>query len=219
MGLREFRDSTGVVWRVWDVTPEVLDKRTTAEDFMQDWQDGWLCFETEGARRRLATYPTVWETMPESELEELLVKAQPVKQRGASTGQGAAFRPAAPTGGEQAAPPSGRPDEGRLTPTSNEATSRARTFKDQSTGRTFVAALFRLPPSRSQREGDRVASSPGTVLRFLSGMLVLDLERWPEDWERYSDSQLVELMRRAQPADPSSISGSTPLGRRSDPGN
>ena len=96
MGLREFRDSTGIVWRVWDVTPEVLDKRTTAEDFMQDWQDGWLCFESESSRRRLATYPTKWETMPEAELEELLVKAQPVKQRsaGSSTGQVPVYRPA-----------------------------------------------------------------------------------------------------------------------------
>ena len=52
MALREFRDGDGTLWRVWNVTVESLDKRTTAEDYMRDWQDGWLCFESDSTRRR-----------------------------------------------------------------------------------------------------------------------------------------------------------------------
>lgn len=88
MGLREFRDSDGVVWQVWTVTADVLDKRTTAEDYMREWQDGWLCFEHTGARRRLAQFPADWEAMPDEKLQLLLDQAQPVKQRkGATSGE------------------------------------------------------------------------------------------------------------------------------------
>lgn len=81
MGLKEFRDSTGVVWQVWSVTAEVLDKRTAAEDYMRDWQDGWLCFEHPGARKRLAQFPPDWEELPDTALESLLGQAQLVKPR------------------------------------------------------------------------------------------------------------------------------------------
>jgi hypothetical protein len=81
MGLREFRDGKGTQWRVWDVRPDVLDKRTTAEDYMRDWQEGWLCFESADTRRRLADFPSDWEALPDPELERLLADAQPVKAR------------------------------------------------------------------------------------------------------------------------------------------
>lgn len=81
MGLREFKDADGVTWQVWTVTADVLDKRTTAEDYMRDWQDGWLCFEHSGARKRLAQFPADWESMPDDELQLLLDQAQAVKQR------------------------------------------------------------------------------------------------------------------------------------------
>ncbi len=81
MGLREFRDSDGVMWQVWTVTADVLDKRTAAEDYMRDWQDGWLCFEHSGARKRLAQFPADWETLGDDKLQALLNQAQSVKQR------------------------------------------------------------------------------------------------------------------------------------------
>jgi hypothetical protein len=86
MALREFRDSRGTVWKVWNVTPESLDKRTLAEDYMRDWQDGWLCFESGDSRRRLAEYPPAWEGLDDAGLERLLRLAQPVKPRRPSGG-------------------------------------------------------------------------------------------------------------------------------------
>ena len=75
MGLREFKDSDGIVWQVWTVTADVLDKRTAAEDYMRDWQDGWLCFEHSGGRKRLAHFPADWESLPDEERLVLLARA------------------------------------------------------------------------------------------------------------------------------------------------
>jgi hypothetical protein len=54
------------------------------------------------------------------------------------------------------------------------------------------------------------------VLRFISGSLVLDLEDWPDDWDRLSSTQLNELLSRAQPADTQSIGDALPQRRRTD---
>ena len=98
MGLREFRDGDGILWQVWSVTAEVLDKRTAAEDYMRDWQDGWLCFEHAGARRRLADFPANWEQLSDQALIPLLQKAQAVKPRrpGSTSGEYAQFSNAGP---------------------------------------------------------------------------------------------------------------------------
>lgn len=79
MALREFSDGKGVLWRVWDVTPDALSKRTAAEDYMRDWQDGWLCFESDSGRRRLADFPAGWESLSDAQLERLLERALEVK--------------------------------------------------------------------------------------------------------------------------------------------
>lgn len=92
MALRDFRDSKGVAWKVWDVTPESLDRRTAAEDHMHEWQDGWLVFEGSDVRRRLAPYPNRWEELADAELERLLDRAQAVKRR--TPGENSAVGPA-----------------------------------------------------------------------------------------------------------------------------
>lgn len=121
MGLREFRDRDGVLWQVWSVTSEVLDKRTTAEDYMRDWADGWLCFEHPGGRRRLAQFPPDWEQLPDASLEALLQQAQHVKARrsGSVSGEfpslGQQSLPAAPPVVErevEQVSPDGRADSG-----------------------------------------------------------------------------------------------------------
>ena len=233
MALREFRDSKGVSWKVWSVTPDSLDKRTTAEDYMKDWQDGWLCFECPDSRRRLATFPPGWEDLPDDELETLLRRAQVVKRRGSeeSTGEfrkspdsGAVVMaervpssPASsslmPSQSDVEAPRSSRPDAGRMTPSSSAA-MHSRIVLDPR-GRKFVVGLYRVRPPIGAGS-DRVPTSPGTVLRFISGSIVLDLEDWPDDWDRYTDGQLARLLERAQPADTSSIAESMPLRRQTD---
>ena len=221
MALREFRDSKGVLWKVWSVTPEALDKRTTAEDYMRDWQDGWLCFECSDSRRRLATFPPGWEEMPDDELEGLLTRAQPVKRRDKSETSGEFRRSPEAAPNVMAEPVSetsmapSRPDAGRVTPVSSSAAMHSRIFTDPR-GRKFVAGLYRVAPRAERGSGGRIPTSPGTVLRFISGSIVLDLEEWPDDWDRYTDAQLTRLLERAQPADTSSVADSLPLRRQTD---
>ena len=219
MGLREFRDKRGVTWKVWNVTPDSLDKRTTAEDYMKEWQDGWLCFECSDHRRRLATYPPTWEDLSDGELESLLDRSQMVKRRGGADVSGEFNRTessagrSAPSDAERSRPAS-RPDAGRMTPAGGVESTRTRTLTD-SRGRTFIAGLYRVP-SREAATGGKISTSPGTVLRFISGSIVLDLEQSPDDWDRYTDSQLMGLLDRAQPADDESVGDSLPLRRQTD---
>lgn len=222
MALREFRDSKGVLWKVWSVTPDSLDKRTTAEDYMRDWQDGWLCFECPESRRRLATFPPGWEDLPDGDLEALLARAQPVKRRGTddlirdyrkNTGESETV--AAAPAAEVPAPPQARPDAGRVTPVSSPAAGHTRIFTD-ARGRKFVAGLYRVAPRAEPGNGGKSPTSPGTVLRFISGSIVLDLEDYPDDWDRYTDSQLTALLDRAQPVDAEAIGDSLPLRRQTD---
>jgi hypothetical protein len=221
MGLREFRDKRGVQWKVWNVTPDSLDKRTTAEDYMKEWQDGWLCFECAEHRRRLAAYPPTWEQLPDDELEALLERSQAVRRRSGAAEVSGEFGKV-PESGAAASPPADaersrakeRPGAGRMTPAAGVDTTRQRILTD-SRGRTFVAGLYRIPSRESTSEG-KIASSPGTVLRFISGSIVLDLEDYPDDWDRYTDSQLTALLDRAQPVDAESIGDSLPLRRQTD---
>ena len=81
MGLREFRDSKGVSWKVWDVTPESIHPVTAAEEFLAEYRDGWLCFESASERRRLARYPLRWDELSEGELRTLLSAAAIVPAR------------------------------------------------------------------------------------------------------------------------------------------
>src|SRR5688572_27755325 len=131
MALREFRDSKGVVWKVWSVTPDALDKRTTAEDYMKDWQDGWLCFECPEHRRRLASFPPGWEDLSDGELEELLARSQAVKRRGGADTASESARPdgktaalSAPAADVERPRAPNRPDAGRMTPAGGVDTSR-----------------------------------------------------------------------------------------------
>lgn len=81
MAVRDFVDASGVSWRVWPVTPESLQPRTAAEDYLGDYGEGWLCFESATERRRLARYPMDWEKLSEQELSSLLSAAAVVPAR------------------------------------------------------------------------------------------------------------------------------------------
>jgi hypothetical protein len=81
MAVRDFVDVSGVSWRVWPVTPESLQPKTAAEDYLGDYGEGWLCFESGSERRRLARYPTDWENLPDAELAALLSAAAIVPAR------------------------------------------------------------------------------------------------------------------------------------------
>lgn len=82
--LREFTDSAGTLWRVWDVTPGVRTSgsRTsgslTRESVLLP-AVGWLCFESDQDRRRLKPIPPDWETKDAILLEYYCAKADSVR--------------------------------------------------------------------------------------------------------------------------------------------
>jgi hypothetical protein len=84
MAVRDFVDANGVSWRVWPVTPEALRPRTAVEDYLGEYGEGWLCFESASERRRLAGYPSDWEIRSDEELRVLLTAAAVVPVRKAS---------------------------------------------------------------------------------------------------------------------------------------
>ena len=82
MAVRDFVDSNGVKWKAWPVTVETIHPKTAAEDFLGDYGEGWLSFESGTTeRRRLARYPKDWDTLPEGKLRKLLAAAAVVTPR------------------------------------------------------------------------------------------------------------------------------------------
>ncbi|HEX8904512.1 MAG TPA: hypothetical protein VF771_06705 [Longimicrobiaceae bacterium] len=109
MALRNFTDSDGNEWRVWDVVPYGMraserrlsaDRRaTTTEGYTPErrrgrdrrvrtaslltpgLEAGWLCFENHVDKRRLTPIPTGWDEADEGELEGLLARARSVHRR------------------------------------------------------------------------------------------------------------------------------------------
>jgi|SRR5215213_4517370 len=111
MALRNFKDSRGGEWRVWDVVPHVArrsgerrrrdrrqglaanytgperrrgrDRRVRTPGLLTPGlESGWLCFEGDADKRRLTPVPAGWDEAPDEELEGLLQRARPVTRRG-----------------------------------------------------------------------------------------------------------------------------------------
>ena len=78
MAVRDFVDAKGTTWKVWPVTPTSLQPKTAAEDYLGEYEEGWLCFESNVERRRLAKYPPNWEELSDNGLNKLLKEAVPV---------------------------------------------------------------------------------------------------------------------------------------------
>lgn len=85
MAVRDVVDQNGAKWRVWAVNRSAIHPRTAAEDFLGDYGDGWLCFESAHERRRLAHYPEDWDRLSDKELCGLLAKAALVPVRNKKT--------------------------------------------------------------------------------------------------------------------------------------
>ena len=84
MPLRDFVDREGIEWRVWSVAIDQIYSQGGRAGFLGALQDGWLCFEAPGERRRLAAYPPNWFEMSNDELVGLLALATPVPRRRSS---------------------------------------------------------------------------------------------------------------------------------------
>lgn len=95
--LRGFTDSTGVEWRVWEVSPiSNTAQRSGAETLTHSsltntaYANGWLCFESSSEKRRLAPVPAGWEFNDPALLEEMRNQATVVPARRARGASGAA---------------------------------------------------------------------------------------------------------------------------------
>jgi hypothetical protein len=75
MSSREFVDSAGERWLVWDTRP------TTRVRLNPAFEAGWLTFESGRQLRRLAPTPDGWESFPDHELERLCRSAPVVERR------------------------------------------------------------------------------------------------------------------------------------------
>lgn len=104
---RSFTDREGNRWEVWDVYPirterrmatrrrvaeggtlverrHVADRRQQKQaraTLGQDFNGGWLCFERDDQRRRLAPVPRGWEEWDETRLDLCCRAAVPVVRR------------------------------------------------------------------------------------------------------------------------------------------
>jgi hypothetical protein len=88
---RAFRDSAGTLWEVWEVQPALLERRLLSElpvdidrrtepgkraPVAEELRFGWLVFQSEESKRRLAPIPRDWETLDGSGLIGLLDRAE-----------------------------------------------------------------------------------------------------------------------------------------------
>jgi hypothetical protein len=172
MASREFTDSNGVVWRVWDVTPAHLHPITRSEEYMEPYAGGWLAFESQFEKRRLvAPYWGRWHEYDLKQLEALLGAATPVPKK----------RPETPSGERLAIIEHDADAE--------ERKEHERTFQSPR-GRTWIARLHENPTDNGSAE---------VVLRFTSGDSVVDLSDWPLDWKSRSAEEFAMLLLDAAP--------------------
>ena len=172
MASREFTDRSGVVWRVWDVQPTSLHPITRAEDYMGEYADGWLTFESSAEKRRYpAPYPARWTDYDLVALEALCRAAKPVSPRRSRT-----------------------PSSEHLAFTEESAEKDARRVSERSfnspRGREWCVRLHEC----LHRDG-----GTEVVLRFTSGDSVVDLKDWPADWKSLTREQFALLLLDAEP--------------------
>jgi hypothetical protein len=74
MGYREFIDSVGMVWKVWNTVP------VAGAVLGSEMQKGWLTFESMTCSlRRLTPVPDDWQLLSAEKLEALCTKASEVR--------------------------------------------------------------------------------------------------------------------------------------------
>ena len=99
MGHRTFIDADGVIWQVWDVHPQLAERRRSSRRTLpsrlragepdhrrgidrrhraevrvpvrEGYEDGWLTFDSVVGSKRLAPIPDGWDALPEQSLLDL----------------------------------------------------------------------------------------------------------------------------------------------------
>lgn len=75
--MRNFTDSTGTEWTVFEVRRQGNEEDNWAY-LPRGFRAGWLCFESDAGKRRLSPVPDGWRSFGQSELERMLRRAAPV---------------------------------------------------------------------------------------------------------------------------------------------
>lgn len=217
--MRTFRDSSGNSWTVWDTV------RSSDTPVMAALADGWLTFECEASKRRLAPIPRDWERVPESELAKLLERAERVTPAPAPKGwrSAAGGKSASPPAAAPSAPPAHAPEpaaRSRTVAAGPPQGASLRTFTD-STGLAWSVWAVRpgIGPNASEtadrRRAAAASSGPGPQgerrlqvrSEFSGGWLAFHgangarrrLMPIPERWETLADGELEQRCRDARP--------------------
>ena len=180
MAVREFRDEHGNGWRAWDIRPDSIHPQTRAEDYLAECYDvGWIVFETLGGdeKRRLCPYPVRWAEADESDLRQMLARADAVAPHKLAAERQSIGK------ATNAAPPKSAPKD-KPDITDLEV---VRSFRYPS-GRLWTVCVVQRPEDNGP-----------AVLRFTAGMRTLDLHTWPRDWADAPDDRLAEMLRLAAP--------------------
>ena len=74
MAIRDFTDSAGINWHVWNTTPRA---RAVYDEIHKA---GWLTFESATTRKRLAPIPRGWEEATPERLELMCRTAEVVRR-------------------------------------------------------------------------------------------------------------------------------------------
>jgi hypothetical protein len=80
MAVREFTDSSGVKWRVWNTRP------SRGEMLSGEFEHGWLTFESATTLRRCTPIPSGWETASPDRLELFCRAATETRRQSPSSG-------------------------------------------------------------------------------------------------------------------------------------
>ena len=79
MGVRDFTDSEGRAWRVWDTFPQM------GQLLRPGFANGWLTFESDLGRYRLASVMRGWENFSSAKLEALCRSARAGQEKRATS--------------------------------------------------------------------------------------------------------------------------------------
>jgi hypothetical protein len=71
-----FRDSAGIEWTVMEIEASTLASLPRNSLRHPEFKDGWLLFQSEETRKRLAPYPKNWRELSADQLEELCRQAR-----------------------------------------------------------------------------------------------------------------------------------------------
>jgi len=77
--MRTITDAAGVEWTVFEVR---RDGQTTDQwsYLPEEFEDGWLCFESQFSKRRLTPVPADWASYDHERLVSMLHEATPVRR-------------------------------------------------------------------------------------------------------------------------------------------